>query len=59
MPRITVKKTKVAFTHPTKTDPTKTEEEAKNMPNKKGKEKATKSAKGRAKKTLKLIRKRK
>lgn len=54
MPRITNKKTKVSFTHPTKV-----EEEAKNMPNKKGKEKATKSDKGRAKKTLKLIRKRK
>ena len=52
MPRITVKKTKVAFTHPTKV-----EEETKNMPNKKSKEKATTSAKGRAKKTLKLIRK--
>lgn len=52
MPRITNKKTKVSFTHPTKV-----EEEAKNMPNKKGKEKATKSVKGRAKKTLKLIRK--
>ena len=53
MPKITNKKTKVSLTHPTK------KEEVVKSQTKKGKEKVTTTATGKAKKTLKLIRKRK